>query len=176
MCGSGTIAIEAALWARNMAPGLLRRPYGFQRWALFDDPWYKDALIRIREQAAARVLPQAAAPSIMALDCDGLAVTLARKLAGKAGVAVHVERLDVVDFMGTDPPGHLITNPPYGVRITRGEDFETRLARSFKGLKGHRISAICHDRKLAQAMHKAPSQEHALWNGDLECRLYSWDV
>ncbi len=176
MCGSGTIAIEAALWARNVAPGLLRRPYGFQRWALFDDPLYKDALIQIREEAAARVLPTQAAPSIMALDCDGLAVSLARRLASKAQVAVHVERLDVVDFMGTDPPGHVVTNPPYGVRITRGEDFETRLARAFKELKGHRVSVICHDRKLAQAMHRAPSQEHALWNGDLECRLYSWDL
>ncbi len=176
MCGSGSIAIEAALWARNVAPGLLRRPYGFQRWALFEDHRYKDALIQIREQAAARVLSAEAAPSIMALDCDGLAVSLARRLASKAGVAVHVERLDVVDFMGTDPPGHVVTNPPYGVRITRGEDFETRLARAFKGLKGHRVSAICHDRKLAQAMHRAPIQEHALWNGDLECRLYSWDL
>jgi 23S rRNA (guanine2445-N2)-methyltransferase / 23S rRNA (guanine2069-N7)-methyltransferase len=176
MCGSGTIAIEAAMWARNMAPGLLRRPYGFQRWALFEDPTYKDALITIREKARERVLPEEAAPSIMALDCDGLAVNLARKLANKAGVAVHVERLDVVDFMGTDPPGHVITNPPYGIRISRGEEFETRLARAFKQLKDHRISAICHDRELAKAMHKAPSQEHALWNGDLECRLYSWEM
>jgi len=176
MCGSGTIAIEAALWARQIAPGLLRRPYGFQRWVSFEEPRYKDALIDIRERAKARVLPASAAPSIMALDCDGLAVNLARKLTAKAGVGVHVERLDVVDFMGTEPPGHIVTNPPYGVRISRGEDFETRLARALKPLKGHRVSAICHDRKLAQAMHKAPSQEHALWNGDLECRLYSWEL
>jgi putative N6-adenine-specific DNA methylase len=176
MCGSGTIAIEAAMWSRDMAPGLLRRPYGFQRWVLFEEPKYKDALIKIREQAKARVLPEQAGPSIMALDCDGLAVNLARKLVNKVGLAVHVERLDVMDFMGTDPPGHVITNPPYGVRISRGEEFETRLARAFKGLKGHRVSAICHDRELAKAMHKAPSQEHALWNGDLECRLYSWDL
>jgi 23S rRNA G2445 N2-methylase RlmL len=70
----------------------------------------------------------------------------------------------------------VITNPPYGVRLSRGEEFEAGLAAAFGALRGHRISAICHDPKLAQAMRVAPAQEHALWNGDLECRLYSWDL
>jgi putative N6-adenine-specific DNA methylase len=175
MCGSGTIAIEAALWARDIAPGLLGRSYGFQRWLSFDSA-QKRALVDIRDACKERVVPERASPSIMALDCDGLAVNLARKLARNAGVAVQVERLDVVDFMGTDPPGHVITNPPYGVRLSRGEDFERGLAKTFRGLHGHRVSAICHDARLAQAMRLAPAQEHALWNGDLECRLYSWDL
>jgi putative N6-adenine-specific DNA methylase len=175
MCGSGTIAIEAALWARDVAPGLLRRNYGFQRWALFDQR-YQRALLDLRDRAKDRVRPEQEAPSIMALDCDGLAVSLARKLAKAANMAVQVERLDVCDFMGTDPAGHVITNPPYGVRISRGEDFETMLAKSFRALRGHRVSAICHDRKLADAMRIKPAQEHALWNGDLECRLYSWEL
>jgi hypothetical protein len=53
------------------------------------------------------------------------------------------------------------------------------LADTFGGLAGHRVSAICHDPKLAEAMRARarlmPVQEHALWNGDLECRLYSWE-
>jgi putative N6-adenine-specific DNA methylase len=175
MCGSGTIAIEAALWARNVAPGLLRKQYGFQRWALYG-PRHKDVLIELRDRAKARVLPERDGPTIMALDVDGLAVSLARRLAQRAGVALRVERLDVRDFMGTDPPGHIVTNPPYGVRLSRGEDFEEMLARTFRGLRGHRVSAICHDPKLAHAMHAKPVQEHALWNGDLECRLYSWNL
>ena len=175
MCGSGTIAIEAALWARAIAPGLLGRRYGFQRWLSFDTA-QKRVLVEIRDAAKARVLPEHQQPSIMALDCDGLAVNLARKLARNAEVSVQVERLDVLDFMGTDPAGHIVTNPPYGVRLSRGEDFEPLLARSFRPLRGHRVSAICHDIKLAQAMRIAPQQEHALWNGDLECRLFSWDL
>jgi 23S rRNA (guanine2445-N2)-methyltransferase / 23S rRNA (guanine2069-N7)-methyltransferase len=175
MCGSGTIAIEAALWARDVAPGLLRKHYGFQRWALYG-PQQKDWMIKLRDRAKERVRSEADTPSIMALDCDGLAVSLARKLCKTAGVAVQVDRLDVRDFMGTEPAGHVVTNPPYGVRLSRGEDFESMLARTFHGLKGHRVSVICHDPKLADAMRVKPAQEHALWNGDLECRLYSWDI
>jgi putative N6-adenine-specific DNA methylase len=165
MCGSGTLPIEAALWARDIAPGLLGRRYGFERWALYDGR-LKDALRDIREQAKARVQPAHLAPSLMALDIDVLAVNVARKLAKRAGVEVHVERLDVRDFMGTDPPGHVVTNPPYGVRLARGATFETMLAHTFRGLRGHRISALCHDPRLAEAMQVPPLQEHALWNGD----------
>jgi 23S rRNA G2445 N2-methylase RlmL len=70
----------------------------------------------------------------------------------------------------------VITNPPYGVRLSRGEDFEVSLAKALRNLRGHRVSAICHDPKLAAAMRAKPAQEHALWNGDLECRLFSWDL
>jgi len=175
LCGSGTIAIEALLWARRIAPGSLGRKYGFQRW-LSHDASKKDALLEIREYAASRVLPEHEAPSVMALDIDGQAVNLARKLAKQAGVAVRCERLDARDFLGTEPAGHVITNPPYGIRLERGESFDRLLAAGFAELKGHRISAICQDRELAKAMPVKAVQEHALWNGDLECRLYSWEV
>jgi len=175
MCGSGTIAIEGMLWARAIAPGLLGRRYGFQRWASHG-PERKDALIAIREGAQARVVPESRAPSVLALDNDLQAVQLAKKLARNAGLTLHVERLDVREFMGTDPPGHIVTNPPYGIRIARGESFDRELARAFGALPGHRVSAICQDRELEYAMKKKPAQEHALWNGDLECRLFSWDL
>ncbi len=174
MCGSGTIAIEAQLWARAIAPGLLGRPYGFQRWALYDAS-KRDAFRALRERAEAQVVPARDAPSVMALDVDEHAVALARKLAERAGVAVRVEQLDVRDFLGTDPPGHVLTNPPYGVRLERGEHFYRELAESFAALRGHRVSAICQDRELERAMPVRPVHEHALWNGDLECRLYTWE-
>jgi 23S rRNA G2445 N2-methylase RlmL len=173
LCGSGTIAIEAALWARRIAPGLLGRRYGFQRWTSHDAGQQRE-LAALREAAQGAVRPERETPAIMALDCDGLAVQLARKLVRQAGVQVQVERLDVCDFMGTDPAGHVVTNPPYGVRLSRGEEFETMLARALRELRGHRVSAICHDPLLAAAMREAPVQEHALWNGDLECRLFTW--
>jgi 23S rRNA G2445 N2-methylase RlmL len=173
MCGSGTIAIEAALWAHGVAPGALRRTrYGFERWASHD-PRKKDALIRIRERAQARVLQDG--PVVMALDVDGHAVALTRKLAKQAGVALRCERLDVRDFMGSDPPGHIVTNPPYGIRLERGESFDRELGAALSTLHGHRVSVICQDRELEDAIRIKPVQEHALWNGDLECRLFSWE-
>ncbi|MFM2418875.1 MAG: hypothetical protein RL385_3598 [Pseudomonadota bacterium] len=175
MCGSGTLAIEGLMWARNIAPGLLGRRYGFQRWACYG-PREKDEMIALRETAGERVLKATDAPSVIALDCDALAVQLARKLARNAGVNVHVDRMDAREFMGVSPAGHVITNPPYGVRIARDEQFETGIARAFRRLSGHRISAICHDARLAEAMATRPQQEHTLFNGDLECRLFSWDI
>jgi 23S rRNA G2445 N2-methylase RlmL len=174
MCGSGTIAIEAALWAHAIAPGLLGRRYGFQRWALYG-PREKDALIAIRESARARSRREARAPTIMALDSDPTAVALARKLAREAGVELRAEVLDVRDFMGTEPNGEVVTNPPYGVRLERGDRFDHELAEALRELRGHRISAICQDDELARAMQLAPTREHALWNGNLECRLYTWE-
>lgn len=175
MCGSGTIAIEAMLWARSIAPGLFGRRYGFQRWALYDAR-KKDAMIAIREQAEARVLPAQRAPTVLALDVDHEAVALTRKLAKRAGVLVRTDRLDVRDLMGTEPPGHVVTNPPYGVRLARGESFDRELAQTFRALRGHRVSVICQDRGLAHEMRLQPVQEHALWNGDLECRLFTWEI
>jgi 23S rRNA (guanine2445-N2)-methyltransferase / 23S rRNA (guanine2069-N7)-methyltransferase len=175
MCGSGTIAIEAMLWARNIAPGSLGRRYGFQRWNTHDAPM-KDGMIELRERAKARVLPESQAPSVMALDLDPQAVSLTRKLAKSAGVNLRCERVDARDFAGTEPPGHVVTNPPYGIRLERGEAFERELAAGLSLLKGHRVSAICQDRELQWAMPVRAVQEHALWNGDLECRLYSWDL
>jgi 23S rRNA (guanine2445-N2)-methyltransferase / 23S rRNA (guanine2069-N7)-methyltransferase len=174
MCGSGTIAIEAALWARDVAPGLLRKSWGFQRWLAHDDAQRK-LLNQLREAARERAHGSAVEPTIMALDVDREAARLARKLAQRAGVAVHVQELDVREFAGTDPPGQVLTNPPYGVRLERGEDFDRSLARTLRALKGHRVSAICFDPGLRDAMRMAPVQEHTLWNGDLECRLFTWE-
>jgi 23S rRNA G2445 N2-methylase RlmL len=174
MCGSGTIAIEAALWARDVAPGLLRKSWGFQRW-LSHDGKQREALRELREAARERARGGASEPTIMALDADPQAVQLAHKLARVAGVAIHVQALDVRDFMGTDPPGQVLTNPPYGVRLERGEDFDRQLARTLSSLSGHRVSAICFDPGLRDAMRLAPVLEHTLWNGDLECRLFSWE-
>jgi putative N6-adenine-specific DNA methylase len=175
MCGSGTIAIEAALWARRIAPGLLGRRYGFQRWLLYG-AHEKDAMIALRERAKERLLPASQAPSIMALDYDEAAVALTKKLAKRAAVELHVQRLDVRDFMGTEPAGHIVTNPPYGIRLERGESFDLELARTLSALPaGHRVSVICEDTQLARAMGP-PEQEHALWNGNLECRLFTWQL
>ncbi len=173
MCGSGTIAIEGYLWAYDVAPGLLRKHYGFERWASFDE---MQARILDDMRGSARDRIRKTGPSILALDHDREAVALARTLSERAGAVIRVEHGEVEDFLGEGPPGHLVTNPPYGVRLARGDDFEVMLGEVFSQLKGYRISVLCHDRTLEHSMRVAPIQEHALWNGDLECRLYSWQV
>jgi putative N6-adenine-specific DNA methylase len=171
MCGSGTIPIEAYLWAHDIAPGLLRKDHGFTRFATFDDT-QRLALSCIKEAARDRVKKDG--PTIVGLDIDRDAIALSKRLAKRASVDIHFEHCPIHELMGTDPPGFVVTNPPYGVRLSRGDDFEVMLARAFRSLRGHRISAICHDPKLADAMRIPPTREHTLFNGDLECRLFSW--
>lgn len=118
MCGSGTLAIEQALAARKIAPGL-SRPFGFQRW-----PCYRGALQsawdRMKEEARRAALPVAPAP-IVARDLFPKALEAARRNAAAAGVAqdVRFEKGDVRD-LAPEPDmaaGTICTNPPYGERL-----------------------------------------------------------
>ncbi|HTT70350.1 MAG TPA: THUMP domain-containing protein [Anaeromyxobacteraceae bacterium] len=121
MCGSGTLAIEQALAARRLAPGL-PRAFGFQRW-----PGYRGALQsafdRLREEARRSALPAAPAP-IVARDLFPRALEVARRNAERAGVAgdVRFERGDAreLDPAAFPEAGTLCTNPPYGERLMGG--------------------------------------------------------
>jgi putative N6-adenine-specific DNA methylase len=125
-CGSGTLAIEAALRARRIAPGL-HRPFAFESWTLFEPaPWRQ-----LCEQARADMLPHA--PPIFASDRDAGAVASARANAERAGVAADIqfEVKSVSDFAPPPgcPPGAVVTNPPYGIRIRGGPDLRNLYAR-----------------------------------------------
>jgi putative N6-adenine-specific DNA methylase len=113
-CGSGTIAIEAALIARRIAPGL-HRHFAFMGWPGFDETLWK----RLHREAVAAVLPRAPAV-IQATDRDAGAVESARANATRAGVASDVgfERRALSAIEPPAGPGWLCTNPPYGVRVS----------------------------------------------------------
>ena len=173
MCGSGTIAIEAYLWAYDVAPGLLRQHYGFERWASADELQTR-ILSDMRASARERIRKEG--PEIMALDHDHEAVRLAHVLTERAGTNIEVVQAEVEKLGASEVASHIVTNPPYGVRLARGEDFEVMLGKVFSQLTGDRITVLCHDRTLEHSMRAPPVQEHALWNGDLECRLYTWQL
>lgn len=119
MCGSGTIAIEAALMARRIAPGLASatyepRGYAFEQWPGADAAAWRATVERAREE----ILP-AAPGAILGSDRDAGAIEAARSNAERAGVADDVA-LEVRPLSAIDPPsgrGWLVTNPPYGVRV-----------------------------------------------------------
>lgn len=119
-CGSGTIAIEAALLARRIAPGRLRS-FALERTPLFEQAIWE----RLREDAAARALPHAPSP-IFASDRDAGAVEAARGNAERAGVLSDLQldqaTLSRAPFAAEPipPRGALVTNPPHGRRI--GDD------------------------------------------------------
>ncbi|HEX9050987.1 MAG TPA: THUMP domain-containing protein [Anaeromyxobacter sp.] len=121
LAGSGTLAIEHALRARRVAPGL-SRAFGFQRWPMYRGV-PQSAWDRMKEEARALALPRAPAP-ILARDLHPKAVEAARRNAAAAGVGgdVQIEQGDARDLAPRFPAGTLAANPPYGERLMGGEE------------------------------------------------------
>jgi 23S rRNA (guanine2445-N2)-methyltransferase / 23S rRNA (guanine2069-N7)-methyltransferase len=123
MCGSGTIAIEAALMAGDVAPGLLRGEPAAARWLGFDAPAWSQLVTEAEARRAARA---DRIPPITASDFDTRAVAVARRCVQRAGLedAVIVERreLSTVAAPAGEAPGLVATNPPWGERLSDRRD------------------------------------------------------
>jgi 23S rRNA (guanine2445-N2)-methyltransferase / 23S rRNA (guanine2069-N7)-methyltransferase len=119
-CGTGTIAIEAAMIGRNIAPGL-RRSFDAELWSSIDRRLWREA----REEALALPRAELAHP-IRASDIDERALALARRAAASAGVEADIEFAcrPFEDFRADEEYGCIITNPPYGVRMGSETEIE----------------------------------------------------
>lgn len=174
MAGSGTLAIEHALAARNIAPGL-RRPMSFERWATAEQRTIWSAL---RKQAQAAILAKAPCP-ILVRDIDPTAITAARKNADAAGVLADLDFrvADVAELAAPGPAGTVCTNPPYGERLlppaSSGEldRFYASVGRAFERLPGWRAVCLSGNPLFAKALHRRAVISHRLFNGPLETRL-----
>jgi putative N6-adenine-specific DNA methylase len=175
MCGSGTIAVEAALIAADRAPGLARR-FGFQKLAWYDGPTWQ----RITQSARDRIRPPPAGPMLFASDIAAGAIgkTQAHLAAAKVDGFVRAERADVLARPAPAPAGVLVTNPPYGVRLAEAAElaaFYPRLGdalkRHFPGWRAHLLTA---DLRLAKLIGLKPDRRTPLYNGALECRLFAF--
>lgn len=123
MCGSGTIAIEGALIARNIAPGL-RREFAFMRWPSFDARMWKSLV------GDAQAATRPARAMIQGSDRDAGAIAASRANAERAGVASDIE-FAVRALSRIAPPaasGLVATNPPYGKRVSEGKDIRNLYA------------------------------------------------
>lgn len=130
-CGSGTIPIEAALWAHDRPPGL-NRPFAFMNWPSFEEQKWKALLTR----AAPRVT--GVTPLLIASDRDQGAVRMARENAERAGVGHLIEfSCRAVSAMEVPAgPGWVVTNPPFGVRVSRQKDLRNLYAQFGQVLRG----------------------------------------
>jgi putative N6-adenine-specific DNA methylase len=175
MCGSGTIAIEAAAWARRIAPGLTRERFGFERWAGHDET--ASAGIRdMRQQAREASLPASEVPAIRAGDIDERALERTRENARDAGVDLVVERHDVRAIAPLAPPGTVVTNPPYGERLAGDPELYAAMARSFRALQGHTVALLAGAPAIAHAMGREADRWWVLYNGPIECRLLVYAI
>jgi putative N6-adenine-specific DNA methylase len=177
MCGSGTLAIEAALMATGRPPGLLRSNYGFMHALGFDD----EAWQAIRHEAR-KVRAGALPARIIASDIDPKAVDAARRNAATAGVDQLIE-FQVCDFANTPMPdeqGIVILNPEYGERLGHVSELELtykRIGDFFKqrcpGWTGYLFTG---NMELAKKVVLRASRRIPFFNARIECRLLKYEL
>ena len=177
MCGSGTLAIEAAWIAQNRAPGLDREDYAFLRLDGVDTEAWRTLKAEAREKFVA-----APRTWIAASDVDAQAIACARENAGRAGVDGLI-RFHTCDFRDTPlpkPPVLIVMNPEYGERMGLVE----RLVPLYEGIgtyfktkcQGMRGAVFTGNLPLGRKIGLHPTRRTAMWNGDIECRLLEFDV
>ncbi len=177
MCGSGTLAVEAAFIARRRAPGLLRDNYGFMHLKGFERKRWKV----LRSEAREKAVKDIPAP-IVATDIDAAAIAAAMHNARTAGVDRSID-FSVSDFADTCvPPGEgiLIVNPQYGRRlgeIRRLEKTYARLGDFFKQkCAGYTAYLLTGNLDLAGKVGLRASRRIPFWNARIECRLLKYDI
>lgn len=176
MCGSGTLAIEAALLATMRAPGLLRSNFGLKHLLTFDENAWKQA------RAAARKLRVDTPPAkIIVSDIDPTAVDAARRNATTAGVEQYLE-FHTCDFADTplpDDPGTIILHGEYGERLGHKDDLKRTYKRMGDFLK-HKCpgwdARVFTSRDMAGALGLKPVKRVPFENGDFDCRLVQFEI
>lgn len=172
-CGSGTIVIEAALKALNIAPGL-RRSFAFEAW-----PWLDQRLWKNLKEAAVAAKKADLDLRIMASDIDGRMVELARANAERAGVASHItfKQMRLQDFRTELINGVVISNPPYGERLLDDEGV-TRLYQemgaTFAPLKTWSKFILTSDEQFETKYGSLADKKRKLYNGTLRVDYYQY--
>jgi len=164
MCGSGTIAIEAAMIGANIAPGL-GRAFDGERWQMFHGEWKEE------RQAAREAGRQQ--PEIFASDIDDKALRAVRTNAQAAGVTLGISKADVRDFKRNDCV--VVSNPPYAQRLG-DRDSVHRLYRDMgQSLSDvRRKSIITADEQFERWFGRRADKKRKLYNGNIRCSLYQY--
>ncbi len=174
-CGSGTIAIEAALIAKNRAPGL-NRAFSAQRWKWLDSGLWLQAADEAMDKEYHGDY------DIWGGDIDPKAVAIARDNAVKADVedVVRFEVADATKFHRDAPVGRVVTNPPYGERIMEkreAEELYKAFGRAVRTLpEGWRVSVLSSHTEFERTFGRTADKKRKLYNGMLKCDLFQYGL
>jgi 23S rRNA (guanine2445-N2)-methyltransferase len=164
MCGAGTLLIEGAALARNLAPGLTRH-FAFERWRNFDAAAYESV------RAAARAAIRPTQPLIAGSDHSASAVEAARQNAARAGVSIDLTVADLDQVRAPPGPGLVLTNAPYGKRV--GKDLRPlygKLGRLLRTqFRGWQAGVLLADPRLIPLLGKGETLRFV--NGGLRVQL-----
>jgi putative N6-adenine-specific DNA methylase len=175
MCGSGTIAIEAALYANNIPPGYFRKEFGFERWKDFD----KELWDLIFESSVSKISDHQ--QKIIASDISKHVSRKAKENVKLAKVE-DVVTVETASFEELEPPagrGVVIMNPPYGERMDK-DDLEV-LYKSIgdtlkKKYKGYTAWIISSNMEAFKFIGLRPTRKIQVFNGPLECRFMKFEM
>jgi putative N6-adenine-specific DNA methylase len=178
MCGSGTLLIEAALIARNIAPGIYRKGFAFEKWANFDADLFEDIY---SDDSRERDFEH----KIYGSDAGFYAVQAATKNVQSAGLQRDIEvkqiRIQELKLAERNTDGALIMiNPPYGERLAQDkdvmrlyQDMGTTLKHQFNGANAWIISS---NEEALKCVGLRPAKRIRLVNGDLECLFNKYEL
>ena len=185
MCGSGTLPIEAALIAKNIAPGLFRKSFAFEKWRDFDAELWNDIY---NDDSREREFTH----TIYGSDTSFYVIQQAEKNVRSAGMSKVIElkqirmeelKVETKDEMVNSkcPNGKLIMiNPPYGERLASNKDMErlygaigTALKHNFTGATAWIISS---NEAAMKCIGLKPSKKYRLLNGELDCQFNRYDL
>ena len=178
MCGSGTLAIEAALIAANKCPGLLRNNYAFMHIIGYSASAYNNEKQKLNKQ-----IKPVAALKIIASDISEEAISIAKINAAAAGISDVIEFV-VCDFEDTKVPenagGVIMFNPEYGERLGNETELEATYARMGDFLKnkckGYNGYIFTGNLELAKKIRLKPSRRIEFYNATIDCRLLEYEL
>lgn len=174
MCGSGTIAIEAAMIAEDVPPGKGQR-FGFERWQDFDLSVWRSVKMYDQKPADESV-------RIIASDRDKNALDLTRSNARRAGVLkrIEIKHEDLLDSRGLESGETVIINPPYGERLQKNDDMEELYSQMGRRLKhyypGATAYVITSNRDAMKQFGLRPDTKVKLFNGKLACSYQGYSL
>ena len=179
MCGSGTIPIEAALIARNIAPGVFRKAFAFEKWPDFDEELWSEIY---NDDSKERDFKH----KIYGSDASFYAVQQATKNVKSAGVQKDVELRQIrleelkVESLELKEEKMIMINPPYGERLASNKDMEelygkigTALKHQFTGATAWIISS---NEAAMKCIGLKPSKKMRLLNGELDCQFNKYEL
>ena len=172
-CGSGTIAIEAAMIAQHIAPGL-RREFAFQKWTWID----QEKLVEAYTEARKAALPPQEL-SIFGYDIDPAAIKIAQENAERAGFEnIHFKCADFNDLdFGEFENSTFICNPPYGERLEEQasiQEMYRKFGKKFARTKNCSLFLITSVENFPQLFGRQANKNRKLFNGQIRCYLFSY--
>lgn len=170
-CGSGTIPLEAAMIALNIAPGI-NRSFAFESYPFFDKKLFDDLKTKAKDEEL-----RDKKVSILGFDIEDKAISMSLHHAKNLGLAnkIHFQKLDMRDVKSAAKYGVIITNPPYGERLLSPKEVRalySDFAKMYKSLDCFSAYVLTAMPDFERITKLKVNKERKIFNGKIECRFY----